>query len=101
MVTVPRNVQAARLPRGQPSLLRRLRSGDEIARMITMVFALAVVLITGLLVAQLWIGSAQARETFGWRFFGSQVWDPVFNHFGALPFVYGTVVTSALGMLFD
>ena len=29
-----------------------------------------------------------------------QDWDPVFNQFGALPFIYGTLVTSALGMFF-
>ena len=79
--------------------LQRLRSGDEIARVITLVFALSIVLITVLLVGQLWIYSADARHAFGWKFFVSQVWDPVFNQFGALAFIYGTVVTSAVGML--
>ena len=44
--------------------------------------------------------SAEARHAFGWSFFVSQEWDPVAGHFGALPFIYGTLVTSALGMLF-
>ncbi len=57
------------------------------------------VLITGMIVVQLWVNSAESRHAFGWRFFISQEWDPVFNKYGALPFIYGTLVTSALGML--
>src|SRR6185312_7675171 len=33
---------------------------------------------------------------FGWKFFSSQQWDPVSGDFGALPFIYGTVVSSLL-----
>jgi phosphate transport system permease protein len=92
-------VQSAGLNWGPRALVRRLSSGDEIARLVTLLFALSTVVITGLLVYQLWILSAESRHAFGWRFFVSQVWDPVFNKFGALPFIYGTLVTSALGML--
>ena len=74
-------------------------SGDEIARLVTLCFALMTVLITGMIVVQLWVNSAESRHAFGWHFFVSQEWDPVFNKFGALPFIYGTLVTSALGML--
>jgi len=80
-------------------LLRRLCSGDEIARLITLVFALLTVAITAALVYQLWVLSALSRHAFGWHFFISQEWDPVFNKFGALTFVYGTLVTSAIGLL--
>src|SRR5207245_4002781 len=81
------------------ALIRRLRSGDEVARLITLLFALVVVLLTVLLVDQLWINSAEARHRFGLAFFWTRQWDPVFNQFGALPFIYGTLVTSALGLL--
>jgi phosphate transport system permease protein len=79
--------------------LRRLRSGDEIARLVTLLFALSVVLLTVLLVARLWTESALARQAFGWTFFFSRVWDPVAGQFGALPFIYGTLVTSLLGLM--
>jgi phosphate transport system permease protein len=79
--------------------LRRLRSGDEIARLLTLVFALSVVLLTVLLVERLWDESAAARQTFGLDFLFSRVWDPVVGQFGALPFVYGTLITSFLGLL--
>jgi phosphate transport system permease protein len=35
----------------------------------------------------------------GWHFFFTQVWDPVMDNYGALPFIYGTVVTSAVALL--
>jgi phosphate transport system permease protein len=35
---------------------------------------------------------------FGWRFFTRSAWDPVVGDFGALPFIYGTLVTSLLAL---
>jgi phosphate transport system permease protein len=99
MATAHTTVESAGLAWGPRALLRRLSSGDEIARLITLVFALLTVVITGMLVYQLWVLSALARHTFGWHFFVSQEWDPVFNKFGALPFVYGTLITSAIGLI--
>jgi phosphate transport system permease protein len=84
---------------GSRSFLSRLREGDEIARLITFVFAASVVLITVLLVYELWITSALPRHKFGLHFFVTQVWDPVMDQFGALPFIYGTLVTSAVALL--
>ncbi len=81
------------------ALLRRFRSGDEIAHLVTLLFATSVILITSLLVYELWVNSALSRHKFGWAFFVTRVWDPIFEHFGALPFIYGTLVTSILGLL--
>ncbi|MGC1416246.1 MAG: phosphate ABC transporter permease subunit PstC [Candidatus Acidiferrum sp.] len=83
---------------GSRSFLSRLRDGDEIARLITFVFAGSVVLLTVLLVYQLWVGSVLPRHKFGFAFFVTRVWDPVFDNFGALPFIYGTLVTSAVAL---
>jgi phosphate transport system permease protein len=99
MATAPTTYDAAGLPWGPRALLRRLRSGDEIARLVTLIFALAVVLIVAVLVYQLWTNSAQARHQFGLSFFWNSTWDPVAGQFGALTFVYGTLVSSALGLL--
>lgn len=79
--------------------IARLRRGDEIAHVITLVFAAAVILVTSVLVYELWVNSAVSRHTFGWKFFVTSVWDPVFNHFGALPFLYGTVVTTIVALI--
>jgi phosphate transport system permease protein len=83
---------------GSRSFLSRLRDGDEIARLITFLFAASVVLITILLVVQLWINSALPRHKFGLHFFFTSVWDPIADQFGALPFIYGTLVTSAVAL---
>jgi len=54
--------------------LSRLREGDEIARIITFLFAASVVLITLLLVFELWQGSVLPRHKFGFNFFRTSVW---------------------------
>jgi len=84
---------------GSRSFLSKLREGDEIARLITFLFAATVVLITVLLVYELWIDSTLARHKFGWHFFVTQTWDPVMDEYGALPFIYGTLVSSTLALL--
>jgi len=74
-------------------------TGDLVARWVVFIFAASVLLITVLLVYQLWIGSAAARHRMGWSFLFSSQWDPVALKFGALPFIYGTVVTSVVALL--
>jgi phosphate transport system permease protein len=84
---------------GSRSFLSRLRDGDEIVRLITFLFAASVVLVTGWLVFELWRESVLPRHKFGFNFFLTSVWDPVFDQFGALPFIYGTLVTAAVSLL--
>jgi phosphate transport system permease protein len=81
------------------ALIRRLRNGDAIAHTVTLIFAAAILLITVLLVYQLWVHSAASRAKFGWDFLRTSTWDPVFDHYGALPFLYGTLVTTGLALL--
>src|ERR1700684_2423459 len=99
MATAPSTAAAAGLPWGPRALIRRARTPDKVARLITLFFALVVVLIAVLLVYQLWTNSAQAGHCFVLSFFWNTTWDPVAGQFGALTFVYGTLVTSALGLL--
>ncbi|MEP6714355.1 MAG: phosphate ABC transporter permease subunit PstC [Terriglobia bacterium] len=72
---------------------------DEVARAITMVFAIAILGIAALLVFELWTNSAPSRQKFGFGFLTSALWNPVTDQFGALPYIYGTIVTSTLAML--
>ena len=92
-------VRGAGSSSGPRSLVSRLRQGDEIARLITLLFAASVVLIALAIVYQLWADSALSRHRFGLRFLVTSVWDPVFEQFGALPFIYGTLLTSAVALL--
>jgi phosphate transport system permease protein len=84
---------------GSRSFLSRVREGDEIARLITFLFAASVVLVTVLLVFELWQGSALARHKFGLHFFFTRVWDPIAEEFGALPFIYGTLMTATVSLV--
>jgi len=84
---------------GSRSFLSKLREGDEIARIITFLFAVSVVLITLLLIVELWRDSVLPRHKFGLNFLVTRVWDPIFEQFGALPFIYGTLVTAITALL--
>src|SRR5262249_5532178 len=86
-------------PRRARAFGRRLQRGDQIAHAITLIFAAAIILITGLLLYELYAGAAVARHKFGWSFLSTTTWDPVQLEFGALPFIYGTLVTSALALI--
>ena len=80
-------------------LYDRLRGGDEVAYLITLTCSLVVLLIVLLLVTELWITSQPTVKAFGWSFLTSSKWDPNAGKFGALPFIYGTCVTSFLALL--
>ena len=81
------------------TFLNRLRSGDEIAHILTLLFAAIVLLIVGLLVIELYRNCGESRAKFGWAFFLTSKWDPIAGQFGALPFIYGTLITSAVALL--
>jgi phosphate transport system permease protein len=79
--------------------LDRLRSGDEISYLITLASAVSILVVVGLIVTELWMNSQPTVKTFGWHFLTTSRWDPNSGQFGALPFVYGTCVTSFLALL--
>jgi phosphate transport system permease protein len=80
------------------SFVQRLRGGDEVAYLITFAAAASILLVTGLLVLELYINSGASRAKFGLSFLVTKTWDPVAGQYGAWPFIYGTVVTSALAL---
>ncbi len=61
--------------------------------------AAAVPLVIGTIVIALIAAAGPAIQRFGARFLVTSTWDPVAGEFGVLPFVYGTVVSSALALL--
>jgi phosphate transport system permease protein len=76
------------------------QTGDIVVRWVVTLFAASLLAMAILLVYELLIGSADARAKLGiWHFLFSSKWNPVTEDFGALPFVYGTVVTSVLALL--
>jgi len=81
------------------TFVEKMRDGDQVAHLITLIFAASVFLITVLLVYALWIRCGPSRSKFGLAFFFTQTWDPNADQFGALPFIYGTLVTSFVALL--
>jgi phosphate transport system permease protein len=83
-----------------PAVKTPTPTGDLVARWVLLAFAVSLLAMVGLLVYELLLGSAPAREKLGiWHFLVSTNWNPVTEEFGALPFVYGTIVTSTLALL--
>ena len=81
------------------TFLEKLRNGDQATHLITLICAASVFLITVLLVYALWIRCGPSRSKFGLAFLFTQTWDPNTDQFGALPFIYGTVITSLLALV--
>ncbi len=82
-----------------PRIRRGLNLGDSIFRSLTALLALLLVGVFVSIVAVLVIESWGSIRTFGWGFLTGSKWDPVFKEFGALPFIYGTLLSSLLALL--
>jgi phosphate transport system permease protein len=61
--------------------------------------ALSIFAIVLLILFELISGSRLTIQKFGLSFFFGSAWDPVNGNFGALPFIYGTVVSSILSLI--
>jgi phosphate transport system permease protein len=84
---------------GAPAARRfHYRLADGAFHSLALGFALSVLVITVVIGVVLWRQSAAARAAFGWSFLWTSTWDPVFMHFGALPFMYGTLATAAIAL---
>jgi phosphate transport system permease protein len=59
---------------------------------------LAIPVLLGFLVYELWIGSRLAASKFGLTFLSTSTWDPVADQFGALPLIMGTLISSAIAL---
>src|ERR1051326_882133 len=83
---------AARLP--------GVATGDVAFRLVLALTALAIPVLLGFLVWELLEGSQLAIGKFGLHFFVTSTWDPVAGQFGALPLIFGTLLSSFLALLF-
>lgn len=72
---------------------------DRLFRWVTGAFAASAILLLAAMAIQMTRASALSLERFGWGFVTSAQWDPVRERFGALPFIFGTVVSSLLALL--
>jgi len=84
---------------GVKSSLERVSYGDRIFKLILTLAAISVPVLLGFLVAELYQGSRLAIGKFGFDFISTSTWDPVAETFGALPLIFGTLLSSALALL--
>ena len=75
------------------------RLSDGIFSNLTLVFAFIVVLILVGAIIILAIDAGPSIHKFGWSFLWSTQWNPVTEEFGALPAVFGTLLSSIIGLL--
>ena len=93
----------ASVPTTSPIRLSRRRIGDRIGdlslRTITLAAALAAVVLFGAIVYKVFHLAHRSIAHYGLGFLVHRTWDPVKGIFGALPFIYGTAVSSLIALV--
>jgi phosphate transport system permease protein len=83
-----------------PSLERRgIRLGDLLFRGVALLAAAGATFLLFLIAYQVIEQAWPAIDYFGLSFIWTEAWNPVTEQFGALTFIYGTVVTSVIALL--
>jgi phosphate transport system permease protein len=80
-----------------PSSSRNL--GDLVFKNLTLVFGIGILVLVVLMGYESYQGSRLSIEKFGWGFLSSTTWDPVKEEYGALPFIFGTILSSILALV--
>ena len=86
----------------QPAPLLACPTGetpDHIFRILITLSGVAVLAVLALIIYELIVRSGLSWHAFGLKFFSRSEWDPVNEQFGALPFIYGTLVSSLLALI--
>lgn len=76
-----------------------LLTADKVYRAILLACASLIIIIVLAMLVVIGQGSLLSIREFGFHFLIGSVWDPVKGEFGALPFIYGTVVSSVIAVL--
>ncbi len=85
--------------RARLKALDRFRLSDAVFQHLTRAAAIGVLLLLSGVIVSLIQGSLLTFKTFGLSFLWSSRWNPVTDNYGALPAIFGTVVTSFIAML--
>ena len=73
--------------------------GDKIFRTLVLCAAASILLIVAAIFVMMAQSAMPTLERFGFGFFVGTDWKPAQESFGALPFIYGTVVSSVIALL--
>ena len=88
---------AGKRPSRVPHASREI--GDQIFKYAMLLCGFAVLGTLVLIVYELVLRSGPSWHAFGFKFFAGHDWDPVNEQFGAMPFIYGTLLSSLLALL--
>ncbi len=94
----PGNGSLQRVVFGSP-LLQAKNLGDLIFDNLTFLFAAIVFSLVFLMAYEMYAGSKLSIAKFGLKFLIGTSWDPVQEQFGALPFIYGTIISSLVALV--
>jgi phosphate transport system permease protein len=81
------------------ALRREVNAGDRVFRWVTSLFAAGALLTLAAMALELVLAAIPSIQRFGIGFIFSTDWDPVRHLYGALPYIYGTLVSSALALI--
>ena len=99
-VQTPEALEAAQpAPRIQLPSSRISKYLDVVFRYLLWICSLSVLAVLGLFFYELTTRSKLSIARFGLHFFVGDTWDPVSGDFGALPFIYGTLVCSLVALV--
>ena len=73
--------------------------GDRIFKFLMFLMALSVLFVASAMFLEMYHGALPSFHKFGFKFLVDSRWDPVQDEYGALPFIYGTVVSSLIALL--
>jgi len=76
-----------------------VQHGDRSFRGLVLIGSMAMIALLGGVLVLLFVYSRPAIERYGFSFLISSDWDPVFDNYGAAPYIFGTIVTSVLALL--
>src|SRR5919204_5987531 len=98
---MPQATPALASKSGAPPPWRRSRFGDLLFKGVSLAMAVGLLALLALMLWELSFGGRRAFARFGLHFLTGRTWNPVFGReqFGALPFIFGTLVTSAVAIV--
>jgi phosphate transport system permease protein len=73
--------------------------GDHAFKWLTLFMALSIFVLVALIGFELANGSKLAMQKFGWHFLTTSNWDPGNDVYCALPFIFGTLVSSLIALV--
>lgn len=75
------------------------RFGDKSLKWILFISGIMIVVLFVLFIMMLFFQSSESIREFGWKFIVGHDWNPVTHQYGALPFIYGTIVSSVIAII--